>query len=48
MALTNKERQEAHRKRMALLGQKRKEFYLTDDEAKRVKLFIEILRLENG
>ncbi|GEM_PF-3159120 len=44
MALTNKQRQEALRKRRAGLGQKRREFYLNDEEKLKVDEYIRKLR----
>ena len=44
MALSGKEKQDALRKRRAKLGLKRREFYLSDGEAKSVKEFISDLR----
>jgi len=44
MALTNKQRQEALRFRRAELGQKRREFYLTDEEKLKIDEFIRELR----
>jgi hypothetical protein len=47
MALSNKEKQEALRKRRAKLGLKRREFYLSDQETEKVKKFIGDLQ-KNG
>ncbi len=44
MALSNKEKQEALRKRRAKLGLKRIEFYLSANETEKVKSFISDLR----
>lgn len=44
MALSNKEKQEALRKRRAKLGLKRREFYLSDCEFKQTKEFVANLR----
>ena len=44
MPLSNKEKQEALRKRRANLGLKRREFYLSDDEFKQTKEFVRRLR----
>ena len=48
MALSNKERQEALRKRRAALGQKGRLVYLTNDEFKKIKEFLEKLRAETN
>ena len=47
MAKTSKERQEALRKRRAELGQKRREFFLTDAEKLKVDKYIERIRKGN-
>ena len=44
MALSNKERQAALRKRRATLGQKRREFFLTDAEKVKVDELLVKLR----
>jgi len=44
MALSNKERLEALRKRRAKLGLKRRELYLSDDEFQKTKQFVVDLR----
>ena len=44
MALSNKEKQEALRKRRAKLGLKRRELYLTGDEFIQTKKFVQNLR----
>jgi len=44
MALTNKQKQEALRKRRAELGQKRREYYLTDAEKVKVDAYIKRMR----
>lgn len=46
MALTNKQKQEALRKRRAALGQRRREFYLTD--AEKVKVDASVKRMRKG
>jgi len=48
MPLSNKEKQDALRKRRAKLGLNRREFYLSDEETKRVKEFISDLRKPAG
>jgi hypothetical protein len=45
MALSNKEKQEALRKRRAELDLYRREIYLSDDEFKKVKEFVKELRI---
>lgn len=47
MPLSNKERQKALRKRRAKLGLKRREFYLSNDEVKKVKGFLSDLRKQD-
>jgi len=44
MALTNKQKQEALRKRRADVGQKRREYYLTDAEKVKVDAYIKRMR----
>ena len=44
---SNKEKQDALRKRRAKLGLKRREFYLSDDEFKQVKEFVKNLRKQD-
>lgn len=44
MALTSAQKQEALRKRRALLNRYRREYYLTDSEHAKVKAFIKGLR----
>jgi hypothetical protein len=46
MALTNNQKQEALRKRRAELGQKRREYYLTDAEKARVDAYVKRMRKE--
>ena len=44
MALSNTEKQEALRKRRARLGQRRREYYLTDAEKAKVDAYIKRIR----
>lgn len=44
MPLTNKQKQEALRKRRAILKQRRWEIYVTDEERPKIKKFIKEMR----